>query len=41
MKSIFMPGKDENTKKEDASVTEMLIRELCLVNENKCFINGT
>jgi hypothetical protein len=34
-------GKDEAIKVEDSSETEMLIRELCLVNENECFSNGT
>ena len=41
MKSGDRHGEDENAKKYDASKTEMLIRELCLVNENECFSNGT
>ena len=40
MKSSNRHRKDEAAKIEDSSEIEMLIRELCLVNENEYFRNG-
>ena len=40
MKSGDRYRKDEAMKIEDISETSLLIRELCLVNENACFSNG-